>query len=416
MKRLLLLFIFFFNAIEPSTAAPAAIESTPTLVLEDILREVADKNPEILAAEKRERAAEERIPQAHAFDDPQIGVMQWSIPSNFNLGKADETWYTLSQSFPFFGKRALRGGVAGLERTMAGEEARGVRLKIIRETKQAYYDLFFAHKASDVHHEQVDLARRFSAIAREKFAAGAVGQQDLIRAQVEFLNLSNALVTLEQERETAEARLNTLLNRPAASPLGVPAVPVVPFLEASLEVLQLEAEETRPENRMQILAIRRGEELVKLTRRDFYPDVMAEVAYWDVHDGPNRWMASIKINLPWINKKKYDARIRENEAERSRAQAAYQAAINETQFHVKELFVKVQTNRRLVKLYQEGILPLSEQALEAATVGYQTKKNDFLTLIEAQRNLKETELAYFRSLVDVNKNLAELEELVGRAF
>src|SRR5581483_4291652 len=101
MKRLLLLFIFFFNAIEPSTAAPAAIESTPTLVLEDILREVADKNPEILAAEKRERAAEERIPQAHAFDDPQIGVMQWSIPSNFNLGKADETWYTLSQSFPF---------------------------------------------------------------------------------------------------------------------------------------------------------------------------------------------------------------------------------------------------------------------------------------------------------------------------
>ncbi|MBI3803533.1 MAG: TolC family protein [Nitrospirae bacterium] len=416
MKRLLLLFIFFFNAIEPSIAAPAAIESAPMLVLEDILREVADKNPEILAAEKRERAAEERIPQARAFDDPQIGVMQWSIPSNFNLGKADETWYTLSQSFPFFGKRALRGSVAGLERTMAGEEARGVRLKILRESKQAYYDLFFAHKALEIHHTQVELARKFSQIAQEKFAVGAVGQQDILRAQVELLDLSNALVTLEQERETAEARLNTLLNRPSDAPLGLPQPPTIPAVEPSVEMLQREAEEARPENRMHALAIRRGEESIKLARRDLFPDVMAEVAYWDVHDGPNRWMASVKINLPWINKKKYDARIRENEAEQSRAEAAHQAAINETALRVKEVLVRFQSSRRLARLYESGILPLAEQSLEAATIGYQTKKNDFLTLIDAQKNLKELELTYFRSLVDVNKNAAELEELVGRGF
>lgn len=299
---------------------------------------------------------------------------------------------------------------------MASEETRGVRLKILREAKQAYYDLFYAHKALEIHHEQVALARKFSLIAQEKFAVGAVGQQDVLRAQVELLNLSNALVTLEQERETAEARLNTLLNRPSDAPLGFPQPPAIPAVDPPLEMLQREAEESRPENRMQALAIRRGAESIKLAKRDLFPDVMAEVAYWDVHDGPNRWMASVKINIPWINKKKYDARIRENEAERSRAEAAHQAVINETALRIKEVLVRFQSSRRLARLYESGILPLAEQSLEAATIGYQTKKNDFLTLIEAQKNIKELELTYARTLTEIQKSLAELEEMTGRTF
>lgn len=417
MKRLLLLIIFFIGMTGMPIAPSFAEEEVPKpLNLDEVLQEVIGRNPEILVAEKKERAADARIPQARAWEDPQVGVTQWSIPSNFNIGKADETWLTLSQSFPFFGKRALRGSVASLERTMASEEARGVRLKVIREAKQAYYDLFFAHKALEIHHAQVDLARNFSRITQEKFTVGAAGQQDFLRAQVELLNLSNALVTLEQERETAEARLNTLLNRPPDSPFGLPQSPTIPADEPELETLRREAEEARPENRMQALAILRGAESVKLAKRDLYPDVMAEVAYWDVHDGPNRWMASIKISIPWINKKKYDARIRENEAERSRAEAAHQVAINETALRIKEVLVQFQSSRRLARLYEGGILPLAEQSLEAATIGYQAKKNDFLTLIDAQKNLKELELTYFRTLTELGKSLAELEEMTGKTF
>ncbi|TAK00227.1 MAG: TolC family protein [Candidatus Manganitrophaceae bacterium] len=417
MKRLSLFLYFLFIAAGASTVVSEAAERTPEiLVLKDLLQEVADKNLEILAARKQELAAEARIPQARAWDDPQIGVTQWSIPSNFNLGKADETWYTLSQTFPFLGKRTLRGNVTALEQTMANEDSREVTLRVIREAKQAYYDLFFARKALEIHHAQVDLARRFSQITQERFSIGAVGQQDVLRAQMELLHLSNDVEALEQERETSEARLNTLLNRPTDAPLGAPQAPAVPTTDLRLETLQREAEESRPENRMQILAIRRSEESIKLARRDLFPDVTAEVAYWDVHDGPNRWMASIKISLPWINKKKYDARIHEGEAERARAQAARQTAINQTAFRVKALLVRIETSKRLAKLYETGILPLAEQSLEAATIGYQAKRNDFLTLIDAQKNLKELELTYFRTLTEIEKSLAELDELTGKTF
>ncbi|MCG3113433.1 MAG: TolC family protein [Candidatus Manganitrophus sp. SB1] len=416
MKRLLLSSILLIGAIVIPMVTSAAEEATPTLRLEEVLQEVIQRNPQVRAAERGARAAEARIPQARALEDPQFGVMQWSIPSNFNLFDADETWYTLSQNFPFFGKRALRGDIAKLETSMASEESRAVRLKIVKEAKQAYYDFFFTHKALDIHHKQVVLARRFSIIAQEKFAVGEVGQQDVIRAQVELLDLSNALVTSEQDRNVAAARLNALLDRLPDASLGVPETPTIPAVEPELEMLQREAEAARPEIQMQALAIRRGEESVALAERDLFPDVVAEVGYWDVHDGSNRWMASIKINLPWMNKKKYDARIRENEAEQSRAEADRQAALNETQFRIKDLFVRFQTAKRLATLYQQGILPLAEQSLEAAAVGYEAKKNDFLTLIDAQENIKRLELTYFRTLAEIWKRLAELEEMTGKMF
>ncbi len=417
LKRLLLIAVFSFGAVLFLISVSFA-EETPSQILnlEDLLQEVVQRNPEIIAGEKRERMAEEKIPQARAWDDPQIGVTQWSIPSNFNLGNADETWYTFSQTFPFFGKQLLRGAVATLERTMAGEESRAVRLRVLREAKQAYFDLLLAYKMLEIHHAQVDLARRLSRITQERFAVGAVGQQDVLRAEMELLNLSNELEHLEEEKRTDEARINTLLNRSVDSPIGQPQATPLPTLEPDFEILQREAAESRPENRMHALAIRRGEESIKLARKEFFPDVMGEVAYWDVHHGPNRWMASIKISIPWINKKKYDARIRENQAERERAEAAQQAINNETALRIKTLIARFQTARRLARLYESGILPLAEQSLAAALIGYQTKKNDFLTLIDAQKNLKELELTYFRALTEIQKSLTELEEITGKTF
>ncbi|MFY9268501.1 MAG: TolC family protein [Candidatus Manganitrophaceae bacterium] len=394
-------------------ACRAEAES-PSLRLEAVLQQVAERNPEILAARERRQMAEERIPQARAFDDPEFGITQWSIPSNFSVGKADETWYSLSQRVPFFGKRDRRGRIAGLEREITDEEARGVERRVLAEAKRAYYDLFLADKTVSIHRKEVDLARKFSEIARAKFAVGESGQQDLIRAEVELLTLSNRHATLEQEREVAAARLNLLMNQPGSTPLGIPPVPAIPTVAFSLETLQKEAAEGRPQTRMEALAIRRGEEASQLAEWDRRPDFTAEISYWDVHRGPNRWMAGLRMTIPWVNKKRYEARIRESRAEQRRAEAGYQAAVNETEWRVRERFVRFQTSRRLVELYQGGILPLAEQSLEAAAVGYQTRKNDFLTLLEAQRNVRGLELTYFGALVEIWKSLAELEEMIGR--
>ncbi len=385
------------------------------LHLDKVIHEVIERNPEILAARQKTTAAREKIPQAAALDDPEAGVTQWSIPSNLNITEADETWFSLSQTFPFFGKRELRRELATIEAALAEEESREVERRVVSQAKKNYYDLFFADKGLEIHHEQVTLARRFSKIAQEKFAVGEVGQQDLLRAEVALLDLSNMLTLLEQERALSIARLHTIMNRPPQLLLGTPQITGTPMFEPQEEILQREVE-TSPKIRIHALSIQHRKEAVSLAEQAYLPDLMAEVAYWQVHAGPNRWMASLKINLPWLNRNKHQSKIREAEAEAARAHSEYQAALNETRLIIKDLITKYQAGKRLATLYDGGILPLARQSLESAIAGYQTKKNDFLTLIAAQKDLKEFELTYYRALIDMRKNLAELEGVMGKAL
>jgi len=86
---------------------------------------------------------------------------------------------------------------------------------------------------------------------------------------------------------------------------------------------------------------------------------------------------------------------------------------NKILFDVKDSFVKVQTAGRLVDLFKTTILPLAEQSLEAATIGYQADKVDFLNLLESQRVIQNFQLDYYRALVSYEQRLADLERTVG---
>jgi outer membrane protein TolC len=64
-------------------------------------------------------------------------------------------------------------------------------------------------------------------------------------------------------------------------------------------------------------------------------------------------------------------------------------------------------------LYRTTILPQAEQGLEAARAEYRTGKAGFLDLIDAQRAWRKFQLEYFTALADRQRQLAELEQVVG---
>ncbi len=64
-------------------------------------------------------------------------------------------------------------------------------------------------------------------------------------------------------------------------------------------------------------------------------------------------------------------------------------------------------------LYRTTVVPQAEQSVEAARAGYRTGRTSFLDLIEADRALREFQLAYWRALVDRETRLAELAQVLG---
>jgi len=392
-------------------SAPAQNKGEWRLDLPALIQEALEQNPEVQAARKQWEAAEARVPQARTLPDPHIEIE----PKTVIGGQFHEVGYTVAQKLPFPGKLRLQGEVASKEAERARAEYMGKQREIASKVKSSYYQLFLAHKAIEIKQAEIELLKAFSKLAEGRYEVGKAAQQDVLKAQTVLAGLLNDLVTLEQEKETAAAALNTLLNRPPDAPLGVPETPQLPRFLYTFDQLQRLALKNRADLQAAGFSIEAGEAAHNLAKRQYYPDFGVELEYNQVRKGLDAWSMTVSINIPWLfTRGRYDAQVIEAQAKIEGSRAAYRAIQNRALFEVKDLWVKIQTAERLATLYRTAILPLAEQTLQASMVGYQTGQVDFLTLLENQRTLKAVELAYYQSLVAFYQRVADLERAVGQ--
>ena len=379
--------------------------------------EALDKNPEILATKKKWEATRARVPQARSLDDPKFSWMVYGDSIETRAGPMENV-FSLSQKFPFPGKLELRGKIAQEVANSNEDLLKNVQLKIIAAVKNIYYDLYMSEKSIQITRENVELVKNFAQIALTKYKAGQVSQQDVLRAQVELAALANALLILQEKKESARARLNKLLNRPTTSPLGeVPDFELSPFRMTFVELAPL-ARQNRPQLASLSHIIKKAEAGLALARKNYHPDLMLGLQYWDIgreggmRNGDDAWAVRMSINLPiWWDRLK--AAALQAEAQIAKAEADYQEMENITLFQVKDALVKVEIAQRSAVLYQTTIIPQAEQTLKVSTTSYQAGKLDFLTLIDNWRMLLKFRLEYFRQLANFEKSLADLERAVG---
>ncbi len=385
------------------------------LLLPELIQEVLARNPELAATRKQWEAATSRIAQVRSLDDPILSLQLWNVPQPFKATQADNTIFGLSQSFPFPGKLGLKGEVASRSADMTEQSVRAKERELVARLKQAYYDLFLAQKAVQIHHEQVELLRQFFEITNAKFRAGKGSQADVLKAQVELSMLFQHLPVLEQRRKTAEAMLNTLLDRDPASPLGMAQEPAQLPLEESIDNLHRLALNDRPELKAAELDVQRSEQSRALAQRQYYPDFNVAFQRFQNYQANDGFGAYVAMSIPFAfwTKPKHDAGVQEAEAAVSVAKAQQHTLENLTRFQINDLLAKLRATDQVATLYRTTILPQAEQSLESARVGYRAGKGGFLDLIDTQRAWRGFQLEYFKALVDRQYRLAELEQVVG---
>jgi outer membrane protein, heavy metal efflux system len=400
------------EAQEPSLVQSKALE------LPDLIQEAIAKNPEMTAARKQREAATGRIAQVQTLEDPTLSVQLWNIPQSFNVTQTQNTIFGLSQSFPFPGKLSLKGEVASRSADMSEQAVHAKARDLIARLKQAYYDLFLAQKAIQIHHEQVVLLRQFVEIANAKFRAGKGSQADVLKAQVELSMLHQHLPVLKQRLETGGAMLNTLLDRDPASLLGIAQEPPQTSFDKTLEDLHQRALGTRPELKAAELAVQRNEQSHLLAQRQYYPDFNVAFQRFQNFNATDGFGAYVAMSIPFAfwTKPKYDAGVQEAAASIAAARAQHHTLENQTRFQIKDLLAKLRATDQVAILYRTTILPQAAQSLDSARAGYRTGKAGFLDLIETERALRGFQLEYFKSVVEREHRLAELEQVVGSDF
>lgn len=400
-------------AVFPDAAEPGMPREI--LELPPLIKEALDRNPEVIAAREQVEAMKARVPQARALEDPELKIQLWDTPESLDVTRSARTIYGMAQRFPFPGTLSVQERIAAQAADQTAERLAAKELEVTAAVKTAYFELFYAHKAIEIHQEQVELLKRFFAIANAKFRVGTGTQVDVLKAQVELSTLLQRLPVLEQRKETAQAHVNTLLDRAPGTPLGVPRAPTVEPLRVSLERLEELGLKLRPELQEADRAIAEHESAVGLARLRYYPHLRVELQRWQNFNTDDGWGGNFTVNLPFSfwTKSKYDAGVREAAAEVGAAKARKRALENLTRFQVKDQVAHIRATERVVELYATTVLPQAEQTLEAASAGYRTGRTDFLDLIDAERALITYRLEYFRALVDLEQQRARLERVVG---
>jgi cobalt-zinc-cadmium efflux system outer membrane protein len=395
-----------------------AQESKP-LKLDELISEALRNNPQLRAGRNQTAAARTRVNQVTSWDAPQVGVefFQTPIQSFPNpLKNQMEMDYFVQQMFPFPGKLSAMGSMAESNAKMMDQGYKGLERKVLRDLKSAYYELYLVQRKIQINGENQELMRRFVDIASKQYEVGMGKQQDILRAQTELSTLVNAGLNLQKERQVDEAMINTILSRPPNGPLGY-----VPDIETdvprwTLEQLRPLALESRPELKAMNFNIDMNKEELSLSKREYYPDLMARVMYKDMAMTSNDfWSVMIGVSIPlapWSSGK-YTSKVEETQLNVHKAEDEYASMRNMTLFEVQDALVKVQTNQNLVMLYKNTVIPQAEQTLQSTIASYQTGKTEFLMLIDAYRMVLMSKLDYHMSVMSYMASQAALEQAVG---
>lgn len=405
------------SGIEPATDPVASSGSTQILSLKELIAEALENNPGLKAAQNKVEAQKSRIAQEHwALPDPRVGANVEGRPRNpANFTDFTDIDYMVEQEIPNPLKLWTRGKIAAREKDMAQASYLGRERKLIADLKSAYYDLFMIERSIEVNRENKDLVSQFLKSAESRYSVGKATQNDVLKAQVELSKLTNELVTLGQMKQTAIARLNALLNRPTRSELGTTAFKAAArtsnFEWGTLEKLTLEK---NPDLLEFQAAVKKQESSLRLARFEYLPDFMVRSENRQFKgEGLREYDAFLGVTIPLWGFKKQRNQVKEAKALLEEARANYQQMKNSALFEVQDALVRVESNQRLVALYETSVLPQAQQSLKSAVAGYESDRNDFLSLIDAQRNLKTFQLEYYDSVVKLEQSFADLERAVG---
>ncbi|HEX6769967.1 MAG TPA: TolC family protein, partial [Candidatus Binatia bacterium] len=252
-----------------------------------------------------------------------------------------------------------------------------------------------------------------------RYQVGRVTQQDVFKALLEQSEIMNQLINVEAESSAAQAKLNSAMHRSPRSAVLLPAELAAPRADLSLPAIEDLALTNRPQLKGAEEEIVRSERMYELADRNRkFPDFMVG---WDYMRMPtdmtkDRYGAMINITIPFspwtIGRRNYE--VEESLAEIRAAKANRDVMRNTTVREVAESQAKVQAARRSMTLYSEGLLTQAELSFRSAMAAYQTGRVEFVTLLEAQRALREARMGYYKATVSFLQNLADLERVVGK--
>jgi len=397
--------------------ALTAVAAEATLELQPLISEALQNNHDVWVAGEKWKASSSRVKLAGSLPDPMVMIGYQNEGWNeYTFGKMEgaQWMYSVSQMFPFWGKRALKEEMASREADTAEAMHRAARLGTVARVKELYFDLFQTYQELDLVRERTSLFGQIEEAALARYATGMGQQQEVLMAQTEKYMLLEREAMLNQKRRSLQAMLIAAVGRDQSGPLGRPEEPSAAPVSASEDELVRQAIERSPEVASREKMLKASEAGVHMAQKEYYPDVtLAGTVAKRSGEFEDMWSLTATFNIPLYYKSRQGAAL-------ASARAMSIAAIHDLAgikamlaSSVRENYSMVRSSETLMNLYRTGLIPKTRQDFDLSLAGYRTGKAEEITVISRLKALLDYETAYWTQFVTRQKAIARLDALTG---
>ncbi|MDP3703373.1 MAG: TolC family protein [Candidatus Omnitrophota bacterium] len=399
---------------DASAAAPAE-----EVTLDRLIDTALARSPGLQAKKRAYEAARSRVIAAWLPEDPMVGVDVEGQSSLFNFGSRTDREYMVSQTIPFPTTLLLRGQVAAREARMAYQQYKEAERDTIWHIEQPYYDLYMNKKTILALEDVEALLDKLSRAVQARYETNQASQQDVLKVQIELSKVRIDLFNARQQEHVAQAHFSHILDRSLETSYAIPDdMPLTP-LSLTRPDLERLALKTKPELLAMETDIRRAKANRLMAFTNWLPEVTGrlEGRQFRGESGLREKDTFIGITVPvWSLLKGVGGTWTSAQREVQQAEAQYLEMKNEVLLAVHESYASAASAQHGLLQYEQVILPQARQQVDVAFAAYEAGRTDFLNLIDAQRMLKDAQMAYYKLKAGYERGLSNLRLAVGSAL
>jgi outer membrane protein TolC len=411
-----------------SGSAPAGRFHVSDDQLGALVEGLLEENPQVRSLSARSESVRARMDQVGSLPDPLLNYRFFAETPETRVGP-QEHMLEISQGVPWRGKRRLQTKRAEHMASGLSWEAEDLERQLVASLKRRYYEAAYLQEALTVNREERELLKRFEAIALTRYTTGQGIQQSVVRVQTEISRLSDRATDLQKRLAIVTRGIAELIAHPERDLFLEPIVLTLPELEYDGAEIETRALAGHP--RVHAVEQMLEADRVWADRRalESKPDFRFGLGYTMVgsrddpagvtnpppDNGQDILAFSVGVSIP-MQRKKVRAGVAEvRESERANGEML-NAVQDRLRFAIQEALLQLESLDERARFNLEVIIPQAGESLASAEAAYTSNQLDFLDLLEAERILFQSRLAYHRLVADFWIATADLERSAAHPF
>ena len=389
------------QAAAAATAEPLSLAKAIELALEG--------NPEVAAAKRQWEATEGQVLQGRSRPNPELA---YSLEDTRSKTRT-QSWQ-LNLPVELGGKRAARTKAAEKTREQAQAQLAELQATVRANVAAAYFDVLTAQERLVLARDSAALAKSSTDTVSKRVAAGKVSPVEESKARVAEAGVRVELAQAASEQRNALSRLFALLGRIDAPYTVLEGkaenLPSVPSL-ADLQPLISSA----PGVVLARIEVDRREALTALELSKRVPDVTVSVGMQRSNETQrNVLLFGVSVPLPIFDRNQ--GNLLEALKLEDKARDELQAASVRLHSEVAQGQERLSTITAEVQSLQQDVLPGAKSAYDAATIGFENGKFNFLEVLDAQRTYFTAKSQYLKALGEAHRAAADIDRLLGASM